>query len=72
MEVFTKLRGDDQGFRKIKLEDFTDLKLIPRFNAKIKMEKNTKTKFQEPQIKDGRTEVKDHPPGSNTPTQVLR
>ena len=36
VEVYTKLRGDDQGFKKVHLEDFTETKLIPKFDAKIK------------------------------------
>ena len=34
--MYTKLRGDDQGFKKVLLEDFTDTKMIPKFDAKIK------------------------------------
>ena len=36
VEVFTKLKGEDQGFKKVRLDDFTDTKLIPQFDAKIK------------------------------------
>ena len=36
VEIYTKLRGDDHGFKKVPLEDFTDPKMIPKFDAKIK------------------------------------
>ena len=36
MEVYTKIKGEEQGFKKVHLEDFTDTKLIPKFDLRIK------------------------------------
>ena len=36
IEIYTKLKGEDKGYRKVTLTDFTDMSKIAKFNAKIK------------------------------------
>ena len=36
IEVYTKTKGGDAGYRKVKLNEFTDMTLVPNFNHEIK------------------------------------
>ena len=36
VEVYTKYRGDNTGFRKVTLSEFTDVTTLPKFNANLK------------------------------------
>ena len=36
IKVYTKVKGEDSGFRKVELEDFTDVSQLPSFNHSIK------------------------------------
>ena len=36
IEIFTKYKGEEAGYRKVKLSDFTDILEVPEFNEKVK------------------------------------
>ena len=39
IELYTKQKGGETGYRFVKLEDFTDMQLVPKFNHNIKWKK---------------------------------
>ena len=39
IDIFTKVTGEDTGYKKVALEDFTDMALIPDFNHQMKWKK---------------------------------
>ena len=41
IEVFTKTKGEESGYKKVDLDDFTDMSLVPEFNFAIKWRKFT-------------------------------
>ena len=41
IEVFTKTKGEETGYRKVELDDFTDMSAVPEFNFTIKWRKFT-------------------------------
>ena len=36
IEIYTKQRGEEQGFKKVELEEFTDVTLVPGFDNNVK------------------------------------
>ena len=82
MEVYTKVKGEESGYRREKLEDFTDISLIPEFDYSIKWRKlqektPRKTTYQREDYRQrpsmvGQNTRDDRPAGISTVSNSLR